>query len=230
MAAPYVDELALCGACLAGQAAALDVLEQDYFKGLAPMLQRIAGTQDIADEALQRVRRRLLVAENGRPAKLAAFDGRGSLRAWLRVVATREALALLRDERPDRPAGEVALEALAAARDDELAFMREGYREQFRDAFVAALRSLEASERTLLRLHHIDRLSLEQLAAVLAVHRATVARRLARTRDALLERTRTGLVDRLRLAPGDVDSILRLVQSRLDLSVRTMLETDDHER
>jgi hypothetical protein len=50
---------------------------------------------------------------------------------------------------------------------------------------------------------------------------------LERCNRTLLNRTRHALVTRLRVARTDVDSILRLVRSRLEVSIRAALATED---
>ncbi len=55
------------------------------------------------------------------------------------------------------------------------------------------------------------------------VHRATAARWLQSIRDALLERTRVELQARLGAGAADVDSVIRLVASRLDVSLERVL-------
>lgn len=58
------------------------------------------------------------------------------------------------------------------------------------------------------------------------VHRATAARWLADARAALGDAIRGELAGRLRIAASEVDSIVRLVQSRVDMSLDRLLVTD----
>jgi hypothetical protein len=60
------------------------------------------------------------------------------------------------------------------------------------------------------------------------VHRATVARWLARGRDRLMRETRAALLSRLRLPGDEIDSILRLIGSRVDISIATALDQASH--
>jgi RNA polymerase sigma-70 factor (ECF subfamily) len=59
------------------------------------------------------------------------------------------------------------------------------------------------------------------------VHRGTAARWLDRCTRALLSATRRTLANRLRVDRADVDSILRLVRSRLEVSIRGALAAED---
>jgi RNA polymerase sigma-70 factor (ECF subfamily) len=51
------------------------------------------------------------------------------------------------------------------------------------------------------------------------VHRATIGRWLERARDAVLESTRAHLMDRLDVPSAEIESILRLVLSKLEISL-----------
>lgn len=59
------------------------------------------------------------------------------------------------------------------------------------------------------------------------VHRATVARWIATLRGTLLERTREALVSRLRLSPAELDSVLRLIDSHLEVGLEGALSDED---
>ena len=97
------------------------------------------------------------------------------------------------------------------------------YRELFRRAFLEAVEALAPGTRLLLKLHYLDRLSMEEVGKVLGVHRLTVLRRLERARHELSEGTKERLEAELRLAPPEVESLLRLIQSRLDMSLQHAL-------
>jgi RNA polymerase sigma-70 factor, ECF subfamily len=58
------------------------------------------------------------------------------------------------------------------------------------------------------------------------VHRATAARWLTDARERLGEIIRTELAARLQIAAEEVDSIVRLVQSRVDMSLDRLLVSD----
>jgi len=60
---------------------------------------------------------------------------------------------------------------------------------------------------------------------VLGIHRATAARRIARAREQLVAATRRELVTRLELEDGELDEIIGLVTSRLDISLGALLKT-----
>jgi RNA polymerase sigma-70 factor (ECF subfamily) len=117
-----------------------------------------------------------------------------------------------------------ALERMVVSPDDpELLPLKETYHAQFREAFLGALASLEPRERTVLLQHYLDGLNIEQIGALYRVHRATIARWIARTREALLERTREALMRTLRLSEPEYESLMRLIGSRMAITLRSLL-------
>ncbi len=73
------------------------------------------------------------------------------------------------------------------------------------------------------RLHHLDGLTIDELSALKRVHRSTIARRIARCCELLATNTHARLVERLGLPPSQVDSVMRLVRSQLELSLERWL-------
>src|SRR5206468_2926429 len=87
----------------------------------------------------------------------------------------------------------------AAVDDPELAHLRKRYAKDFKAAFEGALLELSVEDRNLLRLSLVDGLSIDEIGSIFGFHRATAARRLTKCREAVQERTRKMLVDRLKL-------------------------------
>jgi RNA polymerase sigma-70 factor, ECF subfamily len=212
-----LDDLYLACAAVAGDPAAIQAIERE----LIPVIDAALGTWDVAvvDETRQRLRAMLLVDHAGRGPLLAQYGGRGALRRWVRVVAAREAARTWRADTAAMPVEDDALfDVLAPPSDPALSAIKRDAAAAFKAAFVAALGELEARERTALRLHLLDGLTIDQIAPMYRVHRATVARWIAGAKQAVLDRTRRRLMHDLRLAPDEVDSLIRLVQSRIELA------------
>jgi RNA polymerase sigma-70 factor (ECF subfamily) len=72
-------------------------------------------------------------------------------------------------------------------------------------------------------MHHLHGLTVDELAPSFGVHRATVARWLAAARERLLTETRAGLRERLGVGDATVDSILRELRGRVDVTVTRLL-------
>jgi len=207
-----------------GVAPAIAALEATCFSDLVNVLRARRAEPLQAEEVVQRLRHRLLVAEPGQRTRILTYAGRGELRAWVRVAAVRAWLNMKR-ERPLANEGPSVEDALVteATSDLELELLKGKYRELFRRAFLDAVDALAPGTRLLLKLHYLDRLSMEEVGKVLGIHRLTVLRRLERARHELSEGTKERLEAELRLAPPEVESLLRLIQSRLDVSLQHAL-------
>jgi len=219
-----IDDLYLVCGCAAGDPAALAAFEATYGPMIERAISAIGVSADDREDLGQIVRVRLLVAPASAEApRILKFLALGSLASWVRVVATRETLRLLpRTERAQREAeaGDDELARLTASDDDpEVGYLKRLYRQEFKQAFHAAVAALDARERLLLRQHTLDGLSIDQLAQLHGVHRATAARQLHAARDAVLAGTRRELMRRLRLDPHELASMMRLIQSELDVSL-----------
>jgi RNA polymerase sigma-70 factor (ECF subfamily) len=175
----------------------------------------------VPDDAQQRVTTRLLTHDGDVPPRLSGYRGEGPLAGYLQVAVTREALAL-------RPKGNVddgdsILRLMDASDDPEMRVLKERYRGELKVAFLDVLAALTPSDRLLLRQSLVDGLSIDVLAQLHGVHRATAARRLTALRDDVGEAVRAHLRARLSVSEETLLSILRLVRSRVDLSLQTVL-------
>lgn len=198
-------------------------LETTCFRELASHLMARRASPSQAEEAVQRLRHRLLVPDGPQGARLLTYGGRGDLRAWVRVAALRTWLNLERETSRQRGTRDDELVEQATS-DLELEFLKGTYRESFHRAFLEVLGELPASERLVLKLHYLDRIGMEEIGRLLGVHRLTVLRRLERTRQLLADTTKERLAAQLRLSGTEVESLLRLIQSRLDVSLRSAFE------
>ena len=64
---------------------------------------------------------------------------------------------------------------------------------------------------------------MEAIGKIYGVHRITVVRRITQGRAALAAATRKELSARLRVDHHELESILRLIESRMDVSLRAFL-------
>jgi RNA polymerase sigma-70 factor (ECF subfamily) len=218
----HVDDLYFACACARGEHRALSIFEREYVGDLRAAIATVERTGTQRDDILQIVRTRLFVGDADRSPRIADYIGRGRLFSWLRVVVVREALSLLRKPRHEHGVDEIPDAALD--HDLELDVFRGMYQREFKQAFATAVSELTPRERNLLRLHLIDGLSIDEIGTAHRTHRTSAARWLRDIRAKLADRTRDLLAQSLRLADGDLDSVMRLVRSRLDLSVSRLLE------
>lgn len=217
----HTSDLYLACACGHGVAGAVDAIETRFFAGLDPALRQMGAAPPMVEEIKQRVREALFV---GPTPGILGYLGRGELRAWLRSVAVRQGLKLLREERRGGAPAEDALGSLADDADDpELEHLKTTYAGEFNRALVDALARLSPRERTVLKQSYLDGLSIDQISGLYRVHRATAARWIARARELLFDETRDLLIDRLQLTPSEFGSVARLVASQLDVSLTRLL-------
>jgi RNA polymerase sigma-70 factor (ECF subfamily) len=209
-----VDHLWIACAAAAGDAAAIALVEARH---LDRAIAALRSMQDVADEALQRVRELLFVAKGERPPRIADYAGRGDLAGWIRTTAMREAFALLAPSR-EQPVGDRELAGFAIDGDPAVEIMKRQYGATFKQALADALAALPDATRVELRRYYIEGLGLEQIAAIEGVAASTVSRRLEKARRALHDETRKTLASQLRVDNDEVDSILRLLESRLEVS------------
>ncbi|HEY8207662.1 MAG TPA: sigma-70 family RNA polymerase sigma factor [Myxococcaceae bacterium] len=218
----FAEDLALAFACGQGSRAAMDRFEREYGAEVDRAFRRMnAGTLQLAD-VRQQVLEKLFVGE--RP-KILDYSGQGPLRVWLRVAALRLLTNLVTRAPRETPLEDelLAAEPLATA-DPELEHMRRLYRAEFKQAFAAAVAALDVDDRVLLHQRFASRLSMEELAAAHDVHVNTISRWLQRARAALERAVRDDLQRRLRVSEDQLQSILRLVQSQLDVTLGRLLE------
>ncbi|MDB4968611.1 MAG: putative DNA-binding regulatory protein, partial [Myxococcales bacterium] len=213
-----LSDLYLATACAAGSVEALVAFER-HLDAARPAVRRIDSSSSFADEVLQLLREKLFVWTNG-PPRITAYAGRGPIAGWVRVAAIRTALNLKRG-----PTAQPTDDANLVGNDDdlELGYLKSRYREAFQAAFETAMASLAPSERTLLRLHFVDGLPLDQIAIVEQVSRATAGRRLQELRARLAAGTRTHLQSRLGVDGRELESLVGLLQSQLALSLSRIL-------
>ncbi len=218
------SDLEIARACAQGDREAIAHVEAAHFPEVRRALGRMRlPAEEIAD-VMQGLRADLFVPSAEHAPRIGAYEGRGSLGSWLRVCATRAAL-----KRKHRARREVALdedallEELAPGDDPELALLKQVYRAEFKAAFSDALAALTDRDRTVLRFRVVDGLSIDDLGAFYGVHRATADRWAARAEDALVTGTRRALMQRARLGADECESVMRLLRSQLDATIRRRL-------
>jgi RNA polymerase sigma-70 factor (ECF subfamily) len=85
--------------------------------------------------------------------------------------------------------------------------------------------ALTSRERTLLRLHLTEQMTLAQLGAMYDVSHSTVARWITAAQDGLVKRARRCLHERYALSPSEIDSLAGLLRSEIDVRVADLLRS-----
>jgi RNA polymerase sigma-70 factor, ECF subfamily len=215
-------DLYLAIACLDGSAPAAEHLEREFFVEADIAARKLRGSEDQAAELRGHLRKVLFTADGERKAGLAEFTGRGDLRGYLRVTATRELIKVINRGRKEQPI-EPMLDKLEIDRVPELSMMRMRYSAEITAAMRAALEALQERDRALLRYTLVDDWTVDQLGELYGVHRATAARWAAAARDKLGELIRAEIKQRLSIDTGEVESLIALVRSRIDVSLERIL-------
>ncbi len=223
--APAGDLFLAC-ACSRGDPRALREFERLYIAQVATYVARVDASPAFVDEVRQFLRIRLLIGDGEGPPRVRTYGGSGPLGAWVRVAALRVAQNLKAGAARER--GHVAIEVEemrlpGAAPDPELEVLRRRFAPEIQAAFRTTLAELPARERNVLCLYYVDGLSGEAIAAMYDVHAATIRRRIERCRAAVLERTLALVRERLEVSHEELESILALVQSQIDVSLSLLL-------
>lgn len=221
-------DLYLACACAIGDSRALRALEERYFSEVDLALARVKDGAGMADEVRQVIRERLFLAMEGSRPRIAYYSGRGDLRNWLRVTIARTILNQVTRGPKEIPMEDELLHAMPPASEDpELEHLKRQYRTDFEEVFPQAIDSLSSRERTLLRQRFVDGLTVPQLCQLYNVHPATMARWLAKARASMLVRVRKLLMQKLHLNMSEFSSLVRMVQSQLDITMRRFLKSKD---
>jgi RNA polymerase sigma-70 factor (ECF subfamily) len=218
------EDLYLAAACSKSLPAALSELDQQYFGRLDETLRRLDSSPGFISEVKQLLRQKLFLDQEGMTRKIGEFSGRGPLLSWLRAAATRIGLTLHKREERQVPLDDAGEDLELPGADPELDYLKAHYRSEFKAAFQAAMETLSDHELSVLRLNLLDGLNIDKIGAIYGTHRSTVARWIARSRERLLSETRGALAGRLQVSQDELESVMALVGSQLDVSIYRFLK------
>lgn len=218
-AALHSDDLEWARGLAAGERDALARYEDELVPMIRTQLRKRGHTDDQIEDIQQTLRARLLVGDGDGPA-VASYEGRGKLRSWVLVAALREAVRMREKGAREPAVDDDALIAIADRGDQSSdAPEKARYREAFKAAFRTALANLGPKERNLLRLHVLDELSVDEIAGLHGVHRATAARWVEAARDSVSLATKRELARALGIDPFEASELMDWVKSRIELSL-----------
>jgi RNA polymerase sigma-70 factor (ECF subfamily) len=224
VAALQMADLYIACACAAGDSGAVRAFRDRYFSSLPAVLSRVGGDDALADEVGQTLLEKLLVAQGGQRPRILDLAGQGDLAALVRVAAVRTALNIRRSgqrlELVDHPS---VVSGVVLGPDPGSGIIKELESAEVKRAFEDAIAALEPRERNVLRLHLLHGLGIDEIGRIHGVHRSTAARWIDRIRGQLRGHTARLLRQRLSLGSAEVDSLVRYVQSRLDISFDRVL-------
>lgn len=211
--ATHVEDLALAFACGQGDPAALAAFEQTWIPRAVRALRKVRIDATVVDDVLGWLRFQLF-ARDGEPL-IQTYSGRSDLGAWLRAIVIHEALRRVKRQRR-----ELTPEAAAdiPVPDVELSAMRGAYGASFTKAMKAGFQALPVEQRNLLRQYFLDGLTIDALAGLYRVHRATAARWVQAAREALSGNVRALLKADLKLQDSSIDRLITVDNLEVSLS------------
>jgi RNA polymerase sigma-70 factor (ECF subfamily) len=216
----HVD-LYLAFACSLGERAAITAFTRRYLSRMDQYLRRFANSSALFDEVRTTLEDKLLfsVANEG-ARRIRQYTGRGPLEAWVAMAAQRTMLSMLRARGAapgmDSTTGlyELWAEAYELGREQS-----QRYAESIKEILRHVIRSLPVRQRTILRLSIVEDVSLSQIARMLKVNQSTISRAFHASLEKVNEEVRTRLKQLHGMRDSEVDSIVRELQSRIDLSL-----------
>lgn len=217
----HVADRELVAACLSGQRAALLRFEREQLVPVAAWLSRRRIAPSDIDEVMQQLREKLFTGERPR---LVDYAGRGALQSWLRAAALRTAHNLRRT--PAARTTELSADQIVEPGSDgnvELLALELRHAATLKRAVQAGLATLPARERTVLRLHLLDGLSLDEIGRMYQVNKSSVSRWLTAARTQVLEVMQRELSTEI--DAGELGSLVRVLRQRIDLSLTRILST-----
>lgn len=223
LAALHARDLYLvCGFTL-GHPAAQVILETEYMPRVHRALLQ-DGTPEAMIADIQQGLCRRLVEQRDPGVARQGYSGRGELAGWLCTCAVHESRRQQQRARRELPL-EQAPQALGphGGQNPESELLTKQLKAACQDAFREAVATLTPRERNLLRYHSIASLSLEQIAVVYKVHRATAARWLAQAHERLREATRARFLQRVQVSPESLPDVMALIQSQISLQMAGVL-------
>src|SRR4051812_46377751 len=215
------SDLYLALACAQRDPAALSYFERTFLPHVDQYVARLRLADDVIDEVRQELRIRLLA---GPDPRVGHYGGRGPLGGWVRVAAVRIALSWIDDNRSRRLNDSGALSAIVAdGPSPEVAALKGRYSGAFQAALDRSIALLDPRDRTVLRLHFVDRLNIDAIGTIYRVHRATVARWLVDIRKRIFASLRDELSLDLKATSSEFRSMLSVVKEDLNLSMQRVL-------
>jgi len=211
-----VGDLYLAFACAHRDPAALGHLETYCLRPMHGPLAKLGLAPVLIEETLQAVREELLVAPTPGEARILRYSGQGQLRGWFRSVVLRAGMRRAGAQRRDVEYSD-ALHA-EPSDDLELTFMKKKYGAAFQRAFGRALAALPLDQRLLLKQRYSHKLGVVELGVMHGVGAGTISKRVTAARDRLVAEIRTAMVSELGLVAGEVTSVLRLIESQVEIT------------
>lgn len=217
----HAEDLALAFACARGDEAAARHFEQEWMPVARRALQKSGLDATLVDDVSSWLRVELFARDQG--PLFETYSGRSDLGGWLRAIVVHEGVR--RAKRQRQHVTEGAAEEIPMP-DVELSALRSAHGKAFAKAISSSFAALSLDQRNILRQSFLDGLSIDVLARMYGVHRATAARRVQAARQALVDGVRSELKSALGLGDSSVNQLITL--DNLDQSLSGLLRKTKH--
>ena len=217
----WAGDLYLACAAGAGDHAAVRLIEERFIARLPARIRRLGAPSEKVGDVLQTIRERLFAGDIPR---IRAYNGAGPLEQWIKVVAIRTAIDLHRTDQSIPRIDAAWLATVAPANTDaSTLMMKVEYKRELEVALSELITQLSPRDRAVLRLHIVEGVSIEKIAASYGVHRVTVARWVWTAGETLLDELRGRFRQRFGIVPRELDSLARMARSQLSIDLAGLL-------
>jgi RNA polymerase sigma-70 factor (ECF subfamily) len=220
-----VEDLYLACACCERLEAALAAFRARYRPTIHESVKAVIPTAEVEDVREQFLEE-MLVGTGAAPPKIGTYLGKASLARWVNIGARRAALMWLRKNQAEgRVRRAVASDPTAKNEANvEATYIKERYRREFEQALAQALKRLPERDVVVLRLCLVNGVSVEKIGKMYKVSQSTISRWLAAAKATLLADVKKTLRRQLGTSSNELASLARMVASRLDLTLTSVLE------
>ncbi len=234
------DDLCLIIACERGDEKAWEDLVANFDSTVKSAARKISSNNEDAEDLASSIWAELYGlrtdADGNKKSKLAYYSGRGSLAGWLRAVVSQLAVDQFRKQskfvqiEEDREFENLANE-VAGHDNNHFASHSENPEELFAgneaesdvsDALQAAIASLQAEDRLILKLYYFDDLKLKDIAATFGYHEATASRKLTRVQADIRKGVEKNLREQHGWSETEVKKHLSDTAASLGMNLETM--------
>lgn len=234
------DDLCLILACENGDETAWEDLVANFDSTVKSAARKISSNSEDAEDLASSIWAELYGlrtdAEGNKKSKLAYYSGRGSLAGWLRAVVSQLAVDQYRKVskfvqiEEDREFENLAAEAAGNDNhhftshvvnpEDELTDSLS--QADVTDALAAAVASLDAEDRLIMKLYYFDDLKLKDIAATFGYHEATASRKLTRVQADIRKGVEKELKNKHGWTDNEVKKYLADTAAGLGLNLEAM--------
>lgn len=206
----YVLDLYLSLGCARGNEAAWRRFSKFYDKYIHDVARFVCSTREAARELGDGIVGHLFLPDRTGRSRIASYDGRCSLRTWMRAIIKNRAL----DELDLRSNSNEPLDCLpepadySSLRNIDLTTRASRYEAVIAHTLKQAVDALTDEDRRLLALRYIEALNAVQVAESLGVHPSTVTRQLSRVQCKVRERVISILATQFLLTEIAIDECL----------------------